>query len=217
MNTSNQFIIINKLENEIKDLYIASSQTLPFHGWHHIYFVYKNCVEFAIELEADVFLVSVAALTHDFNYLVAKQTTPNEGEVIRNELLKKSGLDEKTIAKINTIIIEADIVTRNDEISNEAKALSDADSLFKALPITPIVFASLYLKEQQTSIVNLAEKILKDQAILFEKEIFFYSKAANAYLDWAETNYKLWINVRKYYLDSKFSYFLNEFESMLCV
>jgi uncharacterized protein len=87
---------------------------------------------------------------------------------------------------------------RNKNISDEAKALSDADTLFKALLFTPILFASKYIEENKVDIKKLADKIISEQNQLFEKGIYFYTEVVKGkYLDWAKINFKLWSNVNE--------------------
>lgn len=45
----------------VRDLY-HNSDDLPFHGWHHIEFVYRKSAVFAVDLGADSNLTQVAAL-----------------------------------------------------------------------------------------------------------------------------------------------------------
>jgi hypothetical protein len=53
--------------------------------------------------------------------------------------------------------------TRHRHISLEAQALSDADTLFKVLPITPVVLAHRYLAENGVTLRELADKIVGEQ------------------------------------------------------
>jgi uncharacterized protein len=189
---------IKELERKLEVIYKEKSRDLLFHGWHHITFVRKKALDFSKELKADPFLVEAAALTHDLNYIAKKNSSPKEGESLRISFLEKSRFTKEEIEKINKIIIEENIRTRDENISREAKALSDADTLFKALPITPIIFAQKYISENDVNISKLAKKILEEQKPLLEKGIYFYSESAKKkYSAWARGNIQLWKNVNE--------------------
>ena len=187
-----------KLFKSLEKFYLENWKELLFHGWHHIIFVRKKSLIFARDLNANEFLVEAAALTHDLNYSVKINSTPKDWEDIRNKFLIESGFSDNEIDRINEIIIEEDISTRDENISIEAKALSDADTLFKALPITPIIFSSKYITENNVDIKKLADKIISEQVPLFKKDIYFYSNLAkNKYSKWAEVDLKLWEFVKE--------------------
>lgn len=110
----------------------------------------------------------------------------------------KSGYSDEEIIKIENIIMEAHTATRNQNISLEGKSLSDADTLFKVLPITPVLFASNYIKQNKVDIQKLANKITSEQNKLLEEGIYFYTDLAKTkYLNWAKTNLALWNHVKE--------------------
>ena len=75
-------------------------------------------------------------------------------------------------------------------------ALSDADTLFKVLPITPVIFGGKYLQENNIDIFQHARKIINEQKPLLERGIYFYTPMAKErYLHWAETNLTLWEDI----------------------
>ena len=177
----------------ITDLYAQQTREVPFHGWHHVSFVARNAGRFAEELGADIDAVIIAALVHDVNYLVAAQSDASMGTSLRQEILESAGLDEDTIAVIEEIVITAETHVRSRNISPEAMALSDADTLFKALPITPVVLAPLYMRETGKSVRELAEKIVAEQVPLRDDGIYFYSESAKKkYERWGDANLALW-------------------------
>ena len=189
---------INLLKSELIPLYEKHQKELLFHGWHHITFVTNKSVVFAKELGANEFLVQSAALVHDLNYIVQTHSKPEAGKDLREEILAKSGYGAEEIAEIEQIIMEECTTNRHSDITLEAKALSDADTLFKALPVTPILFASKYIEENKIDIAKLAHKICAEQTHLMESGIYFYSdKAKQMYLNWAEINLQLWGNVEE--------------------
>ena len=76
-------------------------------------------------------------------------------------------------------------------------ALSDADTLFKALPITPVILAPLYMRETGQSVSELAQKIVGEQVPLNDDGIYFYSESAKKrYEEWGEANLALWVCIR---------------------
>ena len=114
------------------------------------------------------------------------------GGIFEELFLQKCGYSESEINIIETVIIEAHTAFRNASISLEAKALSDADSLFKVLPITPVVFANKYMIENNITIDVLAKKIVTEQNKLIDAGIYFYSSAAvEKYQEWALVNLKV--------------------------
>lgn len=186
-----------QLETVLSALYKERSAELLFHGWHHISFVCAKAGVFAAEVGADVFLVRSAALVHDINYLVRKNSNPEEGKELRQKLLAEASYTPEEIDRIEGIVMEEHTETRDANISIEGQTLSDADTLFKALPITPIIFASKYIEENEIDIARLAEKICSEQNRLIESGIYFYTaKAKELYLDWAKVNLSLWNNVQ---------------------
>jgi len=203
--------LLERLSKEIEKTYMKCSLSLPFHGWHHISFVYNKSLEFANDLSADSFFVGAAALTHDLNYLVKVNSMTSQGKDLRNFILAEVGFDKLEILRIEKIVNEANISVRDKNISLEAKALSDADTLFKALPITPIIFAKLYAQEQSLNIKDLAIKIVRDQERLLEQGIYFYSKNADRYLKWAQVNIELWKNVVAFFSEEDFSNYFQLF------
>ena len=196
MNTTD---LHNHLYNAVKTLYLESGN-LPFHGWHHIQFVHTKSAVFAKSLNANLELSQIAALVHDLNYLVKKgfYTTAVAGENLRHAMLAQCGASPELITTIESIVISAELGTANSSIAPEAKALSDADTLFKALPITPILFASAFIKENHFDVQTLAAMIVKNQAPLIEQNTYFYSDLAKqTYMHWATTNLHLWQGVNE--------------------
>ena len=193
---------IESLRKELIDLYNLHKEKLLFHGWHHIHFVSKKSIEFAKEIGADTFLVESAALTHDLNYIVEKNSHANAGENLRNEILSKCGYDKDQMKIIGEIINGAHLADRGVDVTKEVAALSDADTLFKALPITSILFAGSYITENDVDIYKLSKKIIEEQKPLMDQEIYFYTDLAKEkYLKWAKDNLTLWENVQESLLD----------------
>lgn len=187
---------IKNLRNSLEKLYEQNKTTLLFHGWHHIYFVAKKSVEFSESIKANTFLVESAGLVHDLNYLAGIDSEPEVGTDLRMKLLKEVGYSEEEINRIEKIILEAHTSIRGKEISPEGMALSDADTLFKSLPITPIMFTSKYIEEKKSNVEKLSQSIVSKQKLLFDQGIYFYTDLAKEkYMKWAEVNLNLWINV----------------------
>ena len=184
---------IGKLEENLKKLYSEKGKNLLFHGWHHVNFVRKKAIEFANELGVDKNIIEVAALTHDLNFIAKKNSSVEEGDKLRTEILKEVGFSGEEISNINKIILDADMEKRHEDVSNESKILSDADTVFKALPIAPIVFASKYIAENNVDIGKLANKIVIGWKKPLDEDYYFYTDVAKKkYLEWAKIQYKLW-------------------------
>lgn len=185
---SNQSVTSN-LQHLVQTLYEPLNHELLFHGWHHIYFVTRKALEFAPELQADPLLVEAAALVHDVNYIVDKKSDVEAGAQLRNELLTQAGFSPTIIEQIESIVTEASTKNRSAAISSEAKALSDADSLYKVVPIGPIIFSSKYIAETGVDLHKWADRIVREQRPLLDQDIFFYSATAKErYLPWAKMN-----------------------------
>jgi uncharacterized protein len=181
------------LENAVHEMYTSTDIKLPFHGWHHVSFVKTKAVEFATERNADPFLVAAASIVHDLNYVIRKNSAPSVARRMRRSLLRDAGFNPGDVLRVEEIINEAHTATRTDDISLEGTALSDADTLFKALPMTPVLFAHLYLSENSIGLRELGTKILQEQVPLLEKDIYFYDPAVREqYLPWAKINIELW-------------------------
>lgn len=166
---------------------------VTFHGWPHVSFVAKNAHRFAIELRANVAISEIAGLVHDLNYLVNSDGGAAAGSDLRAKILSDAGLDNDAISIINDVVLSAETRTRGRDISCEAMALSDADTLFKALPITPVILSPLYMRETGKSVRELADKIVNEQVPLRDSEIYFYSESAKKHYErWADANLNLW-------------------------
>lgn len=184
---------IKLLRNYLQEIYLERSKDLPYHGWHHVSFVAKKAVDFAKSVNAEVLLVESAALVHDLNYIVKPNSQAEAAEDFRKEILLEVGYSQKEIDRIELIIQECRTTARDENISIESKALSDADTLFKALPVTPIYFAEKYTLENKIDIAQLAKKITTEQNALFQQGIYFYTDIAKSkYLPWAKSNLELW-------------------------
>jgi uncharacterized protein len=189
---------IEKLINLLEPLYLERSKDLLFHGWHHITFVKKKALKFAETINADKLIVEAAALTHDLNYLVQSNSKPEKGKSLRQELLNKAGFTLEEITKIETTIMESHTGTRNEKVTPESMALSDADTLFKVLPITTVIFSQRYITQNKVDIHKLADKITSEQNPLIEQKIYFYTAyARRRYLSWAKNNLALWNDMLK--------------------
>ncbi|MCA9357366.1 HD domain-containing protein [Candidatus Nomurabacteria bacterium] len=189
---------IDFLKEKVKELYDEHNEKLLFHGWHHVQFVSKKAVEFSESIGADTELVEVAALVHDLNYVVQENSEPEAGSELRAKLLTEAGYSGEEIMQIESVVSEAHTGRRGHIISEEGKALSDADSLFKILPITPILFSSKYITENKVDIYKLSNMIVSEQTPLLAEGIYFYTDLAKErYLKWAKINLDLWTNVQE--------------------
>ena len=139
--------VLTDVERRVWELCTRLAPRLQFHGWHHVSFVRDKAVHFAERNGSSVDVVHVAALVHDVNYVVRRNSPASEGSDLRQEILAEAGVDLGTAEWIDRIVDEAEMRTRHRDISLEAQALSDADTLFKALPVTPVVLAHKYLLE----------------------------------------------------------------------
>jgi uncharacterized protein len=184
---------ITAVQAAVRDLCHRYAGKLPFHGWHHVSFVRSKAVEFACANNSNVPVVETAALVHDVNYLVRRNSDASAGRGLRMDLLADAGVDWDTALWIDEIVDEAEMRTRHRDISLEAQALSDADTLFKALPVTPVVLAHRYLIENGISLRELASKIVGEQVEKQDDGYYFYNpEAAATYTGWAEANLRLW-------------------------
>jgi uncharacterized protein len=200
------------LYNTIKDFY-NSVDLLPFHGWHHVEFVYRKAKVFADTMDADINITQSAALVHDLNYVEVSDewSPPNKGESIRQTILKICDYNDSTIQKIEEIVITADISVRGQhDLSPEAMALSDADTLFKALPVITPVFTARFMAQTNYGLRTLADKILSEQKPLLDKGNYFYSNLGKRkYEAWAQDNMKIWENINKSLADPEIISMLN--------
>lgn len=181
------------VRHRVERLYSRHRDRLPFHGWHHVHFVSAKGREFAELNGADAGLVDVAGLVHDLNYLVQRDSAASAGRYLRMNLLARAGVSLEVARRIDDIVCEAEMSTRGRDISLEAQALSDADTLFKAVPITPVLLAHRYLTENGVSLRRLANKIVGDQQRAYDQGFYFYNPTVAArYSEWARANLRLW-------------------------
>ncbi|MEV6831499.1 HD domain-containing protein [Amycolatopsis sp. NPDC051102] len=186
-------VIVDAVSNRVHRLCREYADRLPFHGWHHVNFVRTKAAGFARHNGADAAVVEVAALVHDVNYLVLRNSPAAAGRSLRREILAECGVPARIAQWIDEIVDEAEMATRGRDISLEAQALSDADTLFKALPVTPVVLAHRYLRENGLSLRELAHKIVGEQCDVHDEGYYFYNpEAAATYSRWATANLQLW-------------------------
>ncbi len=184
---------IDAVEYRVRQLCWRYAEKLQFHGWHHVSFVRAKAAGFADHNGADRTVVEVAALVHDVNYIVLRNSPAAAGRDLRMDLLRECGVEDAAARWIDEIVDEAEMATRGRHISLEAQALSDADTLFKALPVTPVVLAHRYLRENGLSLRELAHKIVGEQRDVHDSGYYFYNpKAAETYSRWALANLQLW-------------------------
>lgn len=186
-------VTIDAVENRVHRLCRRYAERLQFHGWHHVSFVRAKAAGFAEHNGADRAVVEVAALVHDVNYLVLRNSPAAAGRSLRLEILAECEVPPRVARWIDAIVDEAEMATRGRDISLEAQALSDADTLFKALPVTPVVLAHRYLRENGLSLRELAHKIVGEQCDVHDEGYYFYNpEAAATYSRWATANLQLW-------------------------
>ncbi len=184
---------VAEVARQVRALCEDAAGTLPFHGWHHVSFVRSKGAVFARHNGADVALVETAALVHDVNYLVRRNSLAEDGRELRMRILATAGVPIAVAEHIDEVVCEAEMRTRNRDISPAAQALSDADTLFKALPVTPVMLAHRYLDENGVSLRELATKIVGEQRDVHTEGYYFYSdQAAAMYSRWATANLELW-------------------------
>jgi uncharacterized protein len=185
--------VTSEVAGRVRELCGRASGSLPFHGWHHVSFVRSKAVQFAGHNGADADLVETAALVHDLNYLVRRNSAAAAGCGLRMRILAEAGVPIEVADRIDAVVVEAEMATRHRDISIEAQALSDADTLFKALPVTPVMLAHRYLTENGVSLRELASKIVGEQQGVHDAGFYFYSQeAAATYSHWASANLALW-------------------------
>jgi uncharacterized protein len=181
------------LAERVRQILEENADGLPFHSWTHTEFVWSKATEFARERSADERLVGAAALVHDLNYVVEHDSTPDAARSLRNELLADHSFTAGEIARIEQIIRGAHTAWRQDRVDVETACLSDADTLYKALPITPVLYAHRYLAENDIPLVDLARKIISEQAEKLSSGYYFYDdEIARKYEPWAQANLALW-------------------------
>ena len=100
------------------------------HDWYHIYRVTKMAKNIAIEENADIFIVLMAALLHD---LADDKIVENEKEGIKNIIsyLENQGIEQEKISHIVNIIQTISFKGgKGEELhSLEARVVQDADRL----------------------------------------------------------------------------------------
>lgn len=189
---------IDAVDGFVHQLCQTHAKQLPFHGWHHVSFVRSKAVEFAGANGSDAGLVEVAALVHDVNYIVQRNSPASAGRRLRLQILAMADVPQPDATRVDEIVREAEMAVRHRDISLEAQALSDADTLFKALPVTPVVLAHRYLAENGVSLRELANKIVTEQQDVHDEGYYFYNPdAAATYSRWAEANLQLWRCIRE--------------------
>jgi uncharacterized protein len=186
------------VDAQVRTLCARYAKRLPFHGWHHVSFVRSKAVQFARANGAEISVVETSALVHDVNYLVRRNSPAAAGGQLRRSLLTRAGVTHGTADWIEQIVVEAEMANRGPDISLEAQALSDADTLFKALPVTPVMLSHRYLAENGISLRELADKIVGEQQDKHDDGYYFYNpEAASTYSRWAATNLMLWQHIRE--------------------
>lgn len=178
------------LYENLKNTYDSHKEDLLFHGWHHITFVTRKALEFAHEFKGiNREYLEAAALTHDLNYVVDTTSEVDDGRKLRIKELTTAGYSKNEINLIEKTIHDASTENSGGNISEMSKALSDADKLFKALPVGPMILSARYITETKADIRKWADRIIKDQKILLDKGVYFHTELAREkYTSWAELN-----------------------------
>lgn len=187
---------LDELRHMLKDIYVKRCQDVPFHGWHHLEFVEAKVREFAPMIGADLLVCSLAALVHDVNHLVVPGSRVATGLDLMHSLLRQVGIDEQLATRVERVVSQAETASRGRDLDVEAQVLSDADSVYKVLPITPVLLVPRYLSETGMDIAALADRILTEQLPLEEEGIYFYiPEVKRRYGAWATSNLTLWSNI----------------------
>ncbi|WP_133909243.1 HD family phosphohydrolase [Actinophytocola oryzae] len=190
--------VVDAVEADVRRLCTRYAARLQFHGWHHVSFVRTKAARFAVLNGAEVSVVETAALVHDVNYLVRRNSAASAGSGLRLAILSRARVPKHVAGWIDRIVDEAEMANRDRHISLEAQALSDADTLFKALPVTPVVLAHKYLEENGIGLRELANKICGEQRRVHDEGFYFYNQeAADQYAHWAAANLQLWQCIRE--------------------
>jgi len=185
--------MVDAVDADVRRICTRYAARLQFHGWHHVSFVRSKAARFAVLNGAEVSVVETAALVHDVNYLVRRNSSAATGRRLRLAILSRAGVAPHLAGWIDRIVVEAEMATRGRDISLEAQALSDADTLFKSLPVTPVVLAHRYLEENGIGLRELANKICGEQQEKHDEGYYFYNpEAAAMYTRWATANLQLW-------------------------
>lgn len=202
--------VVDAVEAEVRRICTRYAAKLQFHGWHHVGFVRSKSARFAVLNGAEVSVVETAALVHDVNYLVRRNSSAATGRRLRLAILARAGVAPQVAGWIDRIVDEAEMATRGRDISLEAQALSDADTLFKALPVTPVVLAHRYLEENGIGLRELANKIVGEQQGVHDEGFYFYNpEAAAMYARWATANLQLWQCIQESLDDADVTALLN--------
>ena len=184
---------VEQLLTCVQHLYTSSLKTLVFHGWPHVKFVHDKALDFAVDRQADAPIVRIAALVHDLNYYVDPSSSVTAGQRLRSQMLSDVGLPCSVIDLVESIVVEASIARRGRQVSTEVACLSDADTLYKALPVTPVLLAHRYMRETGLTLSQLAHKIVSEQAPKLEEGFYFYDDdLTSRYGGWAKANLELW-------------------------
>ncbi len=191
---------VEALRTTLREIY-SPRDDLLFHGWHHITFVTRKSLEFAREFDVDVELLEAAALTHDLNFITNVKSSVDDGREIRAEVLSKAGFNEHEIPDIENLVHGSSTEFSGGDISDSSKVLSDADKLFKVLPVSPMILSARYITETKVDIEKWADRIIRDQKPLLDADKYFYTKMAKEkYLTWARLNLE-WVEAVKQSLD----------------
>jgi uncharacterized protein len=191
---------VEQLRSNLEQLYKSRSDLL-FHGWHHIKFVARKSVEFGAEFNINIELLEAAALTHDLNYIVDVQSEVDDGKELREKVLSEVGFSPDEIAYVEDTVHGSSSEFSGGDISDASKALSDADKLFKVLPVGPMILSSRYITETKVDIQKWADRIVRDQRPLLESGKYFYTQSAKEkYLGWAKLNLD-WVEMVRASLD----------------
>lgn len=102
------------------------------HDWWHVYRVWRNSIHIAINEEADMIVVELAALLHDIADWKFNDGDIKEGPRQAREWLKRLGVDEAVISHVSEIVggisfKGAGVTTHMRTI--EGKVVQDADRL----------------------------------------------------------------------------------------
>src|SRR5204863_8908712 len=93
-----------EVHRRVRQLCLQHAARLPFHGWHHVNFVRSKAVQFATMNGSDAGVVEVAALVHDLNYLIRRNSPASAGRRLRLAILAAAGIAGKIAQWVDDVV-----------------------------------------------------------------------------------------------------------------
>ena len=125
--------IRNKVYEAVKEACYAPSNKFTYTAWHyHILPVVRHSLELGKKLNADLEVLELAALLHDYSGILDYDFYPKHhviGAKMAGEMLEKTGFPVEKIEMVKSAILHHRGSVKSKRLSKEEKIIASADAM----------------------------------------------------------------------------------------